>query len=58
MSALATLKPEVYGGFPLYILDDDTLVIIVADVSHSEFWESTVAAIVAKEHGVPVTCSP
>jgi hypothetical protein len=55
MSALPKLEADVDGGFPLYILDDDTLVIFVADVSHSELWESAVAAIVAKEHGVPVS---
>jgi hypothetical protein len=55
MTALPKSDADLDGGFPLYILDDDTLVIIVADVSHSELWESTVAAIVADEHGVPVS---
>ena len=40
------------GGFPLYILDDDTLVVVVSDMSHCDFWESTVAAIVAERHGL------
>ena len=43
------------GGFPLYILDDDTLIVVVSDMSHCEFWESTVAAIVAKERGLPLS---
>jgi hypothetical protein len=43
-------NPE--GGFPLYILDDDTLVVVVSDMSHCDFWESTVAAIVAEAHGL------
>ena len=40
------------GGFPLYILDDDTLVVVDSDMSHCDFWESTVAAIVAEKHGL------
>jgi hypothetical protein len=43
------------GGFPLYILDDDTLIVVVSDMSHCEFWESTVAAIVAKKRGLPLS---
>lgn len=43
------------GGFPLYILDDDTLIVVVSDMSHCDFWESTVAAIVAEERGLPLT---
>jgi len=46
---------DIPGGFPLYILDDDTLVIVVADMSHSEFWETTVAAIVASERAVSLS---
>ena len=45
---------DVPGGFPLYILDDDTLVIVVADMNHCEFWETTVAALVAGERAVPL----
>ena len=45
-------NPE--GGFPLYILDDDTLIIVVSDTSHCDFWESTVAAVVAEKHELPL----
>ena len=40
------------GGFPLYILDDNTLIVVVRDMSHCEFWESTLVAIVAEKHGL------
>jgi len=43
-------NPE--GGFPLSILDDDTLIFVVSDMSHCEFWESTVVAIVTEKHGL------
>jgi len=43
------------GGFPLYILDDNTLIIVVSDTSHCDFWESTVAAIVAEKHELPLS---
>jgi len=46
----AETDPE--GGFPLYILDDDTLVFVVSDMSHCEFWEGAGAAIVAEERGL------
>ena len=55
MTVRSTTREDIEGGFPLYILDDDTLVVVEDDMSHSEFWESTVAAIVAKEHGIPVS---
>jgi len=46
---------DVPGGFPLYILDDDTLVIVIADMSHGDFWETSVAAFVVSEFAVPLS---
>ena len=46
---------DIAGDFPLYILDDDTLVVVVDDMSHCDFWESTVASVVAEERGVPLS---
>jgi len=54
MATNLSADTDVAGGFPIYILDDDTLVIVVADMSHCEFWESTVAAIVASELAIPL----
>jgi hypothetical protein len=52
MASNGATETDPEGGFPLYILDDDTLVVVVSDMSHCEFWESTVAAIVAEERGL------
>lgn len=52
MAPNGATETDPEGGFPLYILDDDTLVIVVSDMSHCDFWESTVAAIVAEERGL------
>lgn len=47
-------------SFPIYILDFDDVTEIVFpparnDIGHTEFWENTIAARVAKQHGLPVT---
>jgi len=52
MAPNGATETDPEGGFPLYILDDDTLVVVVSDMSHCDFWESTVAAIVAETHGL------
>ena len=52
MAPNGATETDPEGGFPLYILDDDTLVVLVSDMSHCDFWESTVAAIVAEKHGL------
>jgi len=52
MAPNGATETDPEGGFPLYILDDDTLVVVVSDISHCDFWESTVAAIVAEKHGL------
>jgi len=52
MAPNGATETDPEGGFPLYILEDDTLIVLVSDVSHCEFWGSTVAAIVAEAHGL------
>lgn len=52
MAPNGATETDPEGGFPLYILDDDTLVVVVSDISHCDFWESTVAAIVAEKNGL------
>jgi hypothetical protein len=42
------------GGFPIYILDDDSIFFIKKDISHSKFWEKTIAKIVAKKYSIPI----
>lgn len=41
---------NIDGGFPIYILDDDSIFFIKKDMSHVEFWEETVSKIVAKKY--------
>jgi hypothetical protein len=43
------------GGFPIYILDDDSIFFVKRDMSHSKFWEKIVAKIVAKKYSIS-TC--
>jgi hypothetical protein len=52
MAPNGATETDPEGGFPLYILDDDTLIVVVSDMSHCDFWESTVAAIVTEKHGL------
>jgi hypothetical protein len=42
------------GGFPIYILDDESILFIKKDLSHSKFWQMQVAAVVAKKFSVPL----
>lgn len=35
------------GGFPIYILDDDTILFEVSSKTHPEYWEDTVVDLVA-----------
>ena len=52
MTPNGATETDPEGGFPLYILDDDALVVVVSHMSHCDFWESTTAAIVAAKHGL------
>lgn len=44
------LPMNIDGGFPIYILDDDCILFIKKDMSHSKFWEKVVAKIVAEKY--------
>lgn len=39
-------------SIPIYLLDDGSIVFTEEDLNHVEFWEQTVAAIVAKKHRI------
>lgn len=41
------------GGFPVYILDDDTILYEVSSKTHPEFWEATVADVVSDKFNMP-----
>ena len=41
-------------SFPIYILDDDTILFSKQDLSHSEFWKNEVVHYVATKFKVPV----
>ena len=43
---------EPDGGFPIYILDDDTVLYVKDDVNHVDYWYDTVSKIVADKHGI------
>lgn len=43
---------KIDGGFPIYILDDDTIVFEKRNVDHSVFWKNTVCKIVSKKYKI------
>lgn len=43
---------NIDGGFPVYILDDDTIVYIEKDCDHLTFWNNTVKYLVSKKFNV------
>lgn len=48
------MENNMDGGFPIYILDDESILFIKKDLSHSKFWQNQVAAVVAKKFSVPL----
>jgi prepilin-type N-terminal cleavage/methylation domain-containing protein len=42
-------------SFPIYILDDDTVLFTKQDKTHPEFWEETVAPQIAKKFKIPLS---
>jgi hypothetical protein len=48
------MKGNIEGGFPIYILDDGSILFIKKDLSHSKFWRNQIAAVVAKKFSVPL----
>lgn len=45
---------SIDGGFPVYILDDDSVEYLKEDCDHSRFWEEIVSKIVSKKTGIPL----
>ncbi len=47
---------SVVHSFPIYILDDDTILFPERkiDIDHSHFWETAVSQIVARQYHVPL----
>lgn len=43
---------DIDGGFPIYILDDDTILFEKAELDHYDYWCDTVCPIVAKKYGI------
>lgn len=41
-------------GYPVYILDDDTILFTNQDLDHTEFWEQEVAPKIADKFSIPV----
>jgi hypothetical protein len=46
------MSNKIDGGFPIYILDDDSIVYTIEDISHCDYWEKTVSRIVAEKYGI------
>lgn len=46
---------NIEGGFPVYILDDDSILFIKKDMSHSKFWEKIVSKVVAEKYSTPTS---
>lgn len=49
------MSGDIEGGFPVYILDDDSIVFIKEDMDHSKFWQNQVASIVARKFSAPLS---
>lgn len=45
----------IEGGFPVYILDDESILFVKKDISHSKYWQNQVAPFVAKKFRVPLS---
>lgn len=43
---------NIDGGFPIYILDDDSIVYTMEDKNHCDYWEDTVSKIVADKYKI------
>lgn len=46
---------QIDGGFPIYILDDDSIFFLKKDIGHTKYWQKQVASIVAKKFAVPLS---
>lgn len=42
------------GGFPVYILDDDSIFYTTKDCGHVEYWEDFVSLKVSSKYNVPL----
>lgn len=42
------------GGFPVYLLDDGTVIFVREDLGHTEFWERRAAAEASRLLSVPL----
>lgn len=40
-------------SFPIYILDDDTIIFTKKDLNHVEFWEDEVCEILSQKTNIP-----
>lgn len=40
------------GGFPVYLLDDDTILYLREDLTHIEFWDRVVSGVVSEKTGI------
>lgn len=40
------------GGFPVYMLDDDTILYLCEDLTHIEFWDRVVSSVVSEKTGI------
>lgn len=43
---------DIDGGFPVYILDDDTIIFLKEDIGHVEFWEQHVSLVASKKFNI------
>lgn len=42
----------IEGGFPVYVLDDDSILYLKKGWSHTKFWRQIVCEIVANKYGI------
>ena len=43
---------DIDGGFPIYILDDDSVFFLKKDIGHVKFWEKVVSKILEKKYSI------
>jgi hypothetical protein len=46
------MSEEPDGGFPVYILDDDTIIYDIQDVNHVDYWRDIVSVVFSKKYNI------
>lgn len=44
--------PMIDGGFPVYILDDNTILYSKTNINHTDYWEKEISKIVSEKYKI------